>query len=205
MAELANARHELFAVLIARADGPASACYRKAGFKPNGDAAAETGASRLLSSAKVDERVKELRALWAQDAGATTTKVVEVLRAVSEYDIGDILDWEWKLVGKRKVKTFVLTVKNLRDIPLAARMAIRSIKVGPNGPEVTFSDRVPAQRLVGLHLGMFQGETANTPPGPNITNNTTNVYVDRPRAESVEEWQARVSRTRMKQIEGKAE
>jgi hypothetical protein len=62
---------------------------------------------------------------------------------------------------------------------------------------VVLATPVPALRLLGLHRGLFSGESSAPPAGETIINNdnTTLVYVDAPhRSETPEQWEARQRR-----------
>ena len=57
---------------------------------------------------------------------------------------------------------------------------------------MTFQDRLPAIVKIGEHLGMFTGEAAER-GAVNIETSQQITYVDAPKHETVEEWQARVN------------
>lgn len=206
MPALDNARYELFSVLVAKGAADQAECYRRAGFKPGSQSAAEMGASRLIRVDQVAGRVAELKASFEAAArtaiAVTTTDIITTLDGIARYDIGDIMDWKWR--GKGARRRLVAEVKDLKDISPRARLGIKSVTVGADGAmKLTFSDRVQASRLIGQHLGMFQDESAG---GTTIIDNSrTTLFVDAPAAESVEDWQARVLKQRgMKLVEGKS-
>lgn len=202
MPELKNARQEKFALLVAQAEGTNGDAYVKAGYVAKDSDVAQASASKLLGTARIGDRVAELKRQWALAAGVTTTDMVAVLDGVARYDIADIMDWRWE--GKGRRRRMVAEVRNLRDIPQRARLGIKAFKMTPDGPQIVFSERVAAARLVGQHLGMFQGENAGALPGATYNDNRTLVYVDAPPPETVEQWQARVAKQRRtKIVEGK--
>jgi hypothetical protein len=193
MPELENARHELFAVLIAQGKGSEGDCYMKAGYTAKSMAVASAGASRLLKTVKVCTRVQELKAMWAKEAGITTIHVLRWLQAIASFDPRNLLVWNTDSKGNTTID-----VKPSHEIDDATALAIRSIKHGPHGLEFTFEARQPAIVKLGEHLGMFTGESAE---GGNLahTDPRSIIYVDAPRGEPVEEWQARVHRERANQ------
>lgn len=207
MPELENARRELFAVLVARGKGTESECYAQAGFKAKNDRVARSCASRLLATANISDRVQELKTQFAQAVTAglavTTTDVARHLWQLSNYDVTDVLKLE--TTGRGKARRQRLIVKDTKDWPEAMRRTCQGLKVAPDGSvQVLLPDRRTPATKVGEHLGMFQGEQANT-----LVDNSqhrTMVYVDAPRHETAEEWERRVAKQRgMKLIEGKLE
>lgn len=68
MPALQNPRHERFAQEVAKGQ-PASAAYKEAGYRTDGNAA-EASASRLLRDVKVQARIAEL-----QERGAIRTEI----------------------------------------------------------------------------------------------------------------------------------
>lgn len=201
MPELANARHELFAALIAFGKAPsAKAAYLQVGYKAKTDNVAEAAASRLLGNVKVSARIKELQAARVERLNIETTDIVRSLNYVRLAD-------PRKLVRKKGKRLEQVPLDELDD---ATALAIKSVEPdGQGGFRVTFADRIQANRLLGMHLGMFQGESAGSvgaPGGTTIIDNSKNItYIDAPRRETMEEWKARIERERApKQIEAKA-
>lgn len=200
MSELDNARHELFAALVAFGKATPAEAYLKAGYKAKDERVASAAATRLLKHVNVKARIAELQAGRVERLNIETTDVVRWLHAVAAFDIRKVVEWK-TVKGQLKV-TLVPSAK----IDETTAMAIKGIKVLPTGGfEVIFKESAAA-RLLGMHLGMFQGESAGSVnAGTTIIDNSKNVtYIDAPRRESVEEWQARIERERgPKQIEAK--
>lgn len=88
MAALANQRQEEFARNIAKGMSGRDA-YKASGYTVNSDAAADVSASRLLSNAKVQNRVAELQ----ERAATSTVTTVETL-----------LEECWNIIGGAKGK-----------------------------------------------------------------------------------------------------
>jgi hypothetical protein len=196
MPELTNARHDLFAVLVAQARGSLGECYAKAGYKTKTVRAAEVAGSRLMSNVDVQNRVAELRAPAIQAAGIDTTKIVRRMIQIAYADPRKCMTWTSKS----------LKVKSSKDLTEEEAMMISEVKRLPDGT-VTVKLHKPdaALRMLAQHFGMLQGETA-TPQ--TVTNNTTNttVYVDAPPRETAEEWESRVRKQRgMKLVDRKVE
>lgn len=74
MSCLTNTKHELFAQEIAKGASNRAA-YAEAGYKITNDEATDASASRLLSDARVQARVEELK----RAAAETTTTTIESL------------------------------------------------------------------------------------------------------------------------------
>jgi hypothetical protein len=147
-------------------------------------------ASRLMKNDNVRRRIAELQKGRAEDLGVHTTDVIRWLHALATFDLRKIASWSTAKEGSVRIK--LVPSAKLDDI---TALAIRGFKVTENGIEVIMREPAAA-RLIGLHLGMFQGESGGAPPaGRNITNNTA-VFIDAPRRESVEEWQKRGNRER---------
>jgi hypothetical protein len=101
MPAIPNARHELFAQNIVKGMTSRDA-YRAAGFKSDSDAATDASASRLLSSAKVSERIMELQAKAADETVLTKAWVIErLIRNVERAMTAEpVLDREGKPTGE---------------------------------------------------------------------------------------------------------
>lgn len=201
--ELENARHELFAVLLAQGK-PQSEAYKLAGYKADKPSSAEQGGSRLSRNLKVAERVAELKAQWAEQAGITTTDVIRGLAAIAFADPRKVMSWGQKVVGRRKTKSGKMTKgKTLAELVLVSSKdldddvasAVKEVSITADGRlSLKMHDKLPALVKLGEHLGMFQGESAEK-AGTTIYNDNRSVtFVDAPRRETVEEWQERVAR-----------
>lgn len=195
MPELQNARHELFAVLIAKGtEDSQMAAYRKAGYKPKSDEGAMVGASQLIRQVKVAARIAELQKLWAKEAGIETTDVLRGLAAIAFSDPRRAMSWGHRKARKGhkgKGDPFVEAIAS-GEIDDATAAAIKKFTITPSGAVlIELHDKAPALIKLGEHLGMFQGETAGGAP-VNIDNRSV-TYIEAPRNESVEDWQRRVA------------
>ena|SRR5690242_17458135 len=195
---LANPRHELFSVLVARGELTQPECYLKAGYKCSRKSA-EVNAARLLGSADTGcrGRVAELQAMWAKHAGVTTTDVIRWARAIASFDLRKAMSWKTDRRGRLKVR---LVDSDKLDDDTA--LALRGLRLTANGPEFITHEKSAMITRLGEHMGMFQGENAG-----NVTmadNSQHVVYVDAPQHETAAEWQARVARERgIELVEGK--
>lgn len=131
MAILKNMRHELFAQGVARGL-PASTSYKRAGFHNKG---AAQSASLLLTKAKIQKRIKELKS-----------------RLVKKLERHTIIDKAW--VVDQLVDNIM---KAKQDIPVYDR------KGNPTG-EYVFQGNIvnKALELVGKELGMFRDRIEHT-------------------------------------------
>jgi phage terminase small subunit len=79
---LKNIRHEKFVQLyLGEANGNASSAYVAAGYRPKSPEVTNAVASRLLSSAKVRDRIDHLREAAAKKAQFTRVEYLETLVA----------------------------------------------------------------------------------------------------------------------------
>ena len=75
MPTLKNSRHELFAQEIAKGRSQREA-YRAAGYLTKSDDATDANASRLLSNAKVADRIREIQTEAANSAEVTVSSLI---------------------------------------------------------------------------------------------------------------------------------
>lgn len=197
MAELKNARQEKFAQLVAGGK-PQGGSYIEAGYSVKGkdqEKQANALGARLAANDRVSARIAELRAaataVAVERLNVQTTDIVRLLYDRATFDPASILGWRTIQKGKQKGHR-VFVVKDLDDVPLAARRQIKTVRFTGDEVLLTFHDSMPAVRLLGEHMGMFQGESAPPAGGTIINDNRQQVFVDAPKPESVEEWQARV-------------
>ena len=91
MPTLNNSRHERFAQEVAKGQS-ATTAYRAAGYEATG-ASVGINAGRLLKNAKVRERVDEILAEGARQAGVTVERVVRELAKIGFSDIRKAMKW----------------------------------------------------------------------------------------------------------------
>ena len=149
-----------------------------------------------MKNVEVAERVRELKVMWAREAGVTTTDVIRGLKAIAFFDFRSV--FTWRTVGKGADRQVVISIKDASKLPEDVWLAIKSIKQNANTGivEMTFQDRLPALVKIGEHLGMFSGEAAERGT-VNVETSQHITYVDAPRHETVEEWQARMNAQRL--------
>lgn len=220
MPALTDARQEAFCrEYVAKAKEPGKTdvdCFRAAGFIAKTQRSAEVGASRLLSYDEIKKRIAELQATVADavvkavidELRITTVDVARKMWGLADFDISTIMNVVTETVGRgrsaKAVQRFV--IKDTALWPKEALRLVQGFRIGADGTILAvLGDRRQAAKLVGEHLGMFQGETGNlggTPPRGDTINNTVNVYVDKPPPETFDQWAARIERQRgIKQIE----
>ena len=199
MREELTARQHSFAILVAKGT-PQGKAYLEAGYSvkegPKRMQKAHESASRLASNAKVRALIERLRReaeeTAAQSIQVTTTDIVKLLHDSAFFDPMEVLFWERVERGKHRGQ-YRLHVRDIGQIPQRARRQIKSVRFDGEEVYVIFHDPRAATRLLGEHLGMWQGEAAgNTPVVVDQSQHVT--FVDAPRRETVEEWQARVSK-----------
>jgi phage terminase small subunit len=119
MAELKNARHELFAQGVAKGMSQDDA-YRAAGYSSKNPGALRGNASRLRSIEIVLKRIEELQKEIAQkvieEEVVTRAEVLRELKKIGFADISDLYDNNGHL-------------KSFHDIPEHARKAIAGVEV----------------------------------------------------------------------------
>lgn len=216
MPALDDARQEAFCrEIVSRAPGKTdTACYWAAGYTAKTERIASAAASRLLASVSIKERIAELRApiaaAVAEELRITTVDVARKVWGLADFDISTIMNVVTETVGRGKsaksVQRFV--IKDTALWPKEALRLVQGFRIAADGTILAvLGDRRQAAKLVGEHLGMFQGETGNlggaTPRGDTINNTQVNVYVDKPPPETFDQWADRVERQRgIKQISG---
>lgn len=130
MPALENAKHELFAQAIAKGATGREA-YRAAGYAVKTDGAADANASRLLGTAKVASRVRELQSAAAEEAVVTAADLsaqLEVIRskAIGANQFGAAAQ---AVMGRAKLHGLIIdkaevkaTIQDLSDDDLEARI-----------------------------------------------------------------------------------
>lgn len=179
---LSNIRHERFCHAICQ-NKTAAEAYRFAGYKTATQHTAEANGHRLMRNDEVKNRVAELQAPILQKMEITTTAILENLATIANGDPGDVMVWG---------PNYMHAVPSER-LTRQQRYTIQEIKRQADGSvSVRLRDPIPALRLLSLHRGLFNGESAE-PPTP--TGDTPPlVYVDRPPDETAEQWEARQRR-----------
>ena len=184
MTVLGNPKHERFVVLVAQGKSYGLA-YSEAGYSVQNPATAFKLGSRLAKKDDVRMRLQEI----AAQSGLTTTDVAALLRERAYFDLRSVITWKTNRHGRTRP-----LVRDSDDLTEAQARQIKSVKFdGRGGVHFQFHDQLPAQELLGKHLGMWQGESADITPVV-IEQKQQLVFVDAPRHETVEEWQARVSK-----------
>jgi phage terminase small subunit len=165
-----TARQRLFARELLVDFNPCQA-YRRAGYKARTDNAAYAGASRLLRCAKDQAELRDLMQARAEAVKIKAEKVLREIARVAFSDIGSILDFSGDQPRLRPA----------RDMPVAARRAIASMKVkrylegrGEEAREVEVVetklwDKAQALRDLAQQLGLLQ-EGTGTQTAVAVTN-----------------------------------
>lgn len=155
---------------------------------------AHVQASRLLTNAKVQEKIAELQQLRSKRTAITADMVLNELAYVGFAKITDFLKVSEASVDVTKDDPIgdddgeddedglpVVTEKRFfkmveifetEKMPQAAIPAIASIKQGQKGIELKLHDKVKALELMGRHLGMFPTQVDVTSKGESLNAKT---------------------------------
>lgn len=117
---------------------------------------AEGQGSRLLSNAKVQEKIAELVAERSEANAATIERVIKELCAIAFTQITDIV----YINGRRKV-----VVKPTSELTEAQKSAIESISETQYGVKIKMHDKARAIEMLGRHLGMWLDRVEINPAG----------------------------------------
>ena len=150
MGTLNNIRHERFCHAICQ-NKTAAEAYRLAGYKTTTKHSAEAAGHRLLNYVEeVKSRVAELQAPIIQKMEITATAILENLATIANGDPGDVMVWG---------PNYMHAVPSER-LTKQQRYMIQEIKRQADGSvSVKLRDPMPALRLLGLHRGLFSGES----------------------------------------------
>ncbi len=156
MPKLANDKHERFCnefLLDINMVKAYSRTYPDA--KPE---SAQANASRLMANAKVSDRIAELQAARAIRTQTSQDKVVQRLANIAFAELGMVCTWNDK-VG--------LELKDSAELSVDERAIIDNIDFSPISDgdggllgyrkKVQLKDSLAALKLLGLHLGMYNG------------------------------------------------
>lgn len=151
---------------------------------------AHVQASRLLSYAKVQEKIAELQQLRSKRTEITADMVLKELAYVGFAKITDFLkvsetsieveredpiadDEDGLPIVTEKRFFKMVEIFETDKMPPEAIPAIASIKQGVKGIEVKLHDKVKSLELIGRHLGMFPTHVDVTSKGESIAKTPT--------------------------------
>ena len=171
MGQLRNQRHEIFANLIVQAPKTGmsnTACYLASGYKAEGNAA-EVNASRLLSSAQVQQRIAELTAPVVKK---TRTTVDTLAAQLDEVFAGASGDKQWgaagsaaalkaKLLGFMRDKLEIGGPGSFDDLNTVEQVADRIIE-DAGSPAAAVAQLDQMRQLVEQRAALFARDV--TPP-----------------------------------------
>ena len=184
---LSNIRHERFCHAICQNKTAAEARTGWRATRRQPSTRRRRTGHRLMRNDEVKNRVAELQAPILQKMEVTTTaRSWSNLVTLANGDLGDVMVWG---------PNYMYAVPSER-LTKQQRYMIQEIKRQADGSvSVKLRDPMPALRLLGLHRGLFSGESTATPAGDTIINNdnSTLVYVDRPPDETAEQWEAKTA------------
>lgn len=133
----------------------ATAAYKRSGYKVKNDNIAASSAWALLRNPKVQEVIRNAANKLSESVQVDAKKVLTEYIRVAESDLADLFDESG-------------TLKPIREIPLAARRAISSVKVrrvkerGAEPEEiieVKLWDKMKALDSLAKHLNLFDERT----------------------------------------------
>jgi phage terminase small subunit len=128
----------------------ATAAYKRAGYKPKSDHAAETSASRLLRNDEVRAEIRKQRKEQAKQSRITADRVLEELAHIAFSSLRDFGDWN--------AGGFFL--KDSSQLPIGKARCVAEFsqtRTGRGGGSMRFKlhDKVKALDLLGEHLGLW--------------------------------------------------
>lgn len=156
MPKLENDKHEKFCneYLL---DVHSTKAYQRT-YPDSSPEAARKNASRLMANDGIIARIAELQASRAKRTQTSQDKVVQRLANIAFADLGMVCTWNDK-EG--------LTLKDSEDLTPEERAVIDNIDISPVGDgdggllgyrkKVQLKDSLAALKLLGLHLGMYNG------------------------------------------------
>lgn len=160
MPKLENEDHERFCNEFIK-DLNASKAYQRA-YPEAKPTTARNGGSQLIAKQHISERIAELKEKREKRTQTSQDKVVQQLANIAFADLGFYCTWN---------ETEGLKLVDSDDLEADKRAGIQAIETSPihdkDGnflgfkKKVTLSDRTAALKLLGLHLGMFDGSGAN--------------------------------------------
>jgi phage terminase small subunit len=138
-------------------DNNATKAYMRAypGTKPE---SADTAGPRLLGNVRISERIQELREARGKRTQVTQDRVVQQLANIAFAELGLVCTWS---------EAKGLELIDSDDLSPEQRAGIEAIETTPisdgdggllgHRRKVQLGDRVAALKLLGLHLGMYNG------------------------------------------------
>lgn len=160
---LQNTKHERFAQEIAKGKSAVDA-YRIAGYGALGEAA-RVGASRLLTNATVQGRIRELTEAGARKAEVTVERVLREYARIGFADIRKAVKWRSLIteVGEDEEGTPLTRAANevalvgSEEIDEDTALAIAEIAQTKDGAlKVKLHSKLGALDSMARHLGMFK-------------------------------------------------
>lgn len=153
---LTNKQKSFVDAYLANEEMNATRAYKAVYKNVKSDDVAAVNANRLLRNANVkeylDQRMEELQ----KRTEITQDDVVKRLSDIIQAKPTNIVKVEEK-DGKQ-----IVTIKNTDDLSEIDQSLISGIKMGRNGIEVTFVDKIKVIELLGKHLGMFKDKLEAT-------------------------------------------
>lgn len=122
---------------------------------------ADANGSKLLGNTRLSDRVAELQEARAKRTQITQDKIIQQLANIAFAELGLVCTWD---------ETKGLELINSNDLSPEQRAGIESIETTPisdgdggllgHRRKVQLGDRVQALKLLGQHLGMYNGSGA---------------------------------------------
>lgn len=158
-------------------DKNATAAYIRAGYKAKGNAA-ESRASQLLSNIKIRAAIDKRLTAILERVEITPERILQELAAIAFADTTDFVQVVQHQIYKRtangedfeldedfnRIPTFYETVeiKPTDQLSKFQRKAIKTIKQGKEGIEITLHDKKGALELLGRNAKLFTDKTEVT-------------------------------------------
>jgi phage terminase small subunit len=154
-----------------RESSSARKAYRAAFPNCTSDVAADASGSKLLSLAKVKDRVAELLAPGAEEAGVTAARVIAEMARIAFADIRQVVSWRSEVTevkaseggGPTKVLQSEVLLLDSADLSAATAAAIAEVSRGTSGAiRVKLHDKPAALRDLARILGMLKDRVEHT-------------------------------------------
>ena len=132
-----------------------------AGFTAKNDESLRVIASKAFKRPEVMAYFKLRKAELAAKADIQYDAYMSELVSIATLDIADVVDSHLVANTIEGEPVYVVTFKDITDIPVYARKAVKQIKINKDGsPEMIFYDKIAALKLLGEIKG-YLGPDAN--------------------------------------------
>ena len=133
-----------------------------AGFNAKNDESLRVMASKAFKRPEVAAYYKLKKAEMAAKADIQRDAYMAELVSIATLDIADVVESHVVANTIEGEPVYVVTFKDMADIPLYARKAVKQIKINKDGsPEMIFYDKLAALKLLGEIKGYLSADGNN--------------------------------------------